>query len=273
MWGAATIRSLSVLCFIGGAIVVRPASAEPVDDIANDAAQGLVLPFSATATRSIPVRLRPDSSSPEVGLLHEGATVSVSACAPDCAAPHAWALIGIDAAVDLEALARPRSTGATAPVAPAPETLWYGRVGKSGIKIFKEPRVDGPIVTRKRLSREMAFLPNLELRKGGWLERVEGGLSALAGCKFLRRASSRARPDHGCRWRSLFASYAGRGTTARVLCTATIESPSAISGPFASPPTADRSRGVPCESSYGTARHRRCRPAPSGSWSTFRSRR
>ena len=182
MWGPATI---SALCFIGATIVVCPVSSEPVGDTAKDAAYGLVPPFAAAATRSVPVRLRPDSASPEVGLLHEGATVSVSACAPDCAAPHAWAIIGVDAAVSLEALALPRSAGSAAPAAPTPETLWYGRVGKSGIKIFKEPRLDGPIVTRKRLSREMAFLPDVELRKNGWLERAEGGFVRLRRVQIL----------------------------------------------------------------------------------------
>ena len=136
---------------------------------------GLAVPFSATVkTHLARVRARPDNSSPEVGLLREGAMVTVTACQPDCGAPHAWALLGTDGAVKIEVLNSP-----PVPVdessEPTPESLWYGRVGKSGIKIFKEPRLHGPLLTRKRISREMAFLPKVELRQSGWFERIEGG--------------------------------------------------------------------------------------------------
>ena len=120
------------------------------------------------------MRVRPDNDSPEVGLLREGATVTVTACQPDCGAPHAWALLGADGAVKMEVL-DPQPVRVEASAEPIPESLWYGRIGKSGIKIFKEPRVHGPILTRKRLSREMAFLPKVELRQSGWFERIEGG--------------------------------------------------------------------------------------------------
>ena len=135
----------------------------------------ITAPFSATVrTTRARVRVRPDNDSPEVGLLREGAVVTVTACQPDCGAPHAWALLGTDGAVKIEVLnSQPvRVEGSFEPI---PESLWYGRVGKSGIKIFKEPRLHGPLLTRKRISREMAFLPKVELRQNGWFERIEGG--------------------------------------------------------------------------------------------------
>jgi hypothetical protein len=118
--------------------------------------------------------LHPESSSSEVGLLREGAEITVTACQPSCASPQAWALLGADGAVKLDLL-DPNSVRVDGPAAPTAESSWYGRVGKSGIKIFKEPRLNGPIITRKRINREMAFLPNVELWKNGWLERIEGG--------------------------------------------------------------------------------------------------
>ena len=51
------------------------------------------------------MHVRPENDSPEVGLLREGATVTVTACQPDCGAPHAWALLGADGALKLEMLA------------------------------------------------------------------------------------------------------------------------------------------------------------------------
>jgi hypothetical protein len=128
---------------------------------------GLTAPFPATVkTHLARVRVRPETDSPEVGLLREGATVTVTACQPDCGAAQAWGLLGADGAVKLEML-NPQLVRADASIEPAPESLWYGRVGRSGIKIFKEPRPHGPLLTRKRLAREMAFLPNVELRQRG----------------------------------------------------------------------------------------------------------
>jgi hypothetical protein len=116
--------------------------------------------------------LHPEVDSPEVGFLREDATVTVTECKPDCASPHGWALLGADGAIKL-ALLNPRS--ADAPSAPSAENLWYGRAGKSAIRIFEQPRPDGPILARNQKNREMAFLPNVDLRTQGWLERVEGG--------------------------------------------------------------------------------------------------
>jgi L,D-transpeptidase-like protein len=135
----------------------------------------LTAPFVATVKpHSMRVRLRSDSKSPEVGLLREGAAVTVTACEPDCETPLAWALLGTDGVVRLDALTAQHNL-VEPPVAMAAESLWYGRVGPSGIMIFREPNLHGPVLTRKRLSREMAFFPRVELRSRGWLERVEGG--------------------------------------------------------------------------------------------------
>ena len=152
-----------------------PAAVERTGTSLQSSSESLTAPFSATVrTRVARVRARPENDSPEVGLLREGATVTVTACLPDCGAPHAWGLLGADGAVKIEMLeSQPVRVEASAE--PTPETSWYGRVGKLGIKIFKEPRLHGPILTRKRLSREMAFLPKDELRQSGWFERIEGG--------------------------------------------------------------------------------------------------
>jgi hypothetical protein len=161
--------------FAGVDNVVR----ENIDDILN-------APFSATVKLNYAhVYLRPESGSPEVGLLREGAKVMVSSCQPDCATPHAWALLGADGATKLDWLA-PESIAAEASIHPTAESLWYGRVGKSGIAIFRKPRLGGPMISRERLNREMAFFPNAELWKDGWLERVEGGFVRSRLVKILR---------------------------------------------------------------------------------------
>ena len=130
-------------------------------------------PFSAAVkTRFARVRLHPEAESPEIGFLREGATVTVTACKPDCASSHGWALLGADGAIKL-GLLDPQSAE-TPPTANA-ENSWYGRAGKSAVRIFKQPRLDGPILARNQKNREMAFLPNVDLRTQGWLERVEGG--------------------------------------------------------------------------------------------------
>jgi hypothetical protein len=135
----------------------------------------LTAPFSATVKPSfLHVHLGPETDSPEVGLLRKGAQVLVTSCQPDCETPHAWAMLGSDGAARLDSLT-PENTLAERSIYPTAESLWYGRVGKSGITIFKKPQLGGPILTRKRLNREMAFLPNVELRRDGWMERIEGG--------------------------------------------------------------------------------------------------
>ena len=153
----------------------EPASVDGIEIPTRSSGDGLTAPFSAIVkTRLAQVHVRPENDSPEVGLLREGAMVTVTACQPDCGAPHAWALLGADGAVKMEVL-DPQPVRVEASTEPTPESLWYGRVGQLGIKIFKEPRLHGPILTRKRLSREMAFLPRVELRQSGWFERIEGG--------------------------------------------------------------------------------------------------
>jgi hypothetical protein len=152
---------------------VWAASAGEESPLARSSADARIPPFSAAVkARFARVRLRPEGESPEVGFLREGATVTVTACNPDCASPHGWALLGADGAVKL-ALLNPQPTEAASE--PTAENLWYGRIGKSTFRIFKEPRLDGPILARNQKNREMAFLPNVDLRTRGWLERVEGG--------------------------------------------------------------------------------------------------
>lgn len=82
-----------------------------------------------------------------------------------------WARGGV---VENRALA-PNATLIAQRAPPIPESLWYGRVGKQGIRIFKSPNVHAPLASRRRISRELAFFPNVKLQEEGWFERVEGG--------------------------------------------------------------------------------------------------
>jgi hypothetical protein len=148
-----------------------------VDDALNAPFSAIVRPNTAH------VFLNPDINSPEVGLLHEGARVTVTSCQPDCATPRAWALLGSDGAMRLDLLV-PVPVLSGTPIDSTAESLWYGMVGKSGITIFMAPRL-GRIVTRKRLHREMAFVPNVELWRNGWMERIEGGFVHARWVKLL----------------------------------------------------------------------------------------
>jgi hypothetical protein len=161
------------VCSLMSTIFVWAASASEEGPLGRTSADARTPPFSAAVkTRFARVRLHPEAESPEIGVLREGATVTVTACKPDCASPHGWALLGADGAIKLALLNPQPSEAASAPNA---ETSWYGRIGKSAFRIFKQPRLDGPILARNQKNREMAFLPNVELRARGWLERVEGG--------------------------------------------------------------------------------------------------
>ena len=171
-------RPICNLAVCGSLLVLiraYPCHADEAVNFSKEGVRTLTGPFSAVVKTSFArVRARPENNSPEVGLLREGATVTVTSCKPDCATAHAWALLGSDGAVELNVL-NSNTTGVDVPHPPNAESSWYGRVGKTGITIFKEPRLNGPIVTRKRMNREMAFLPDVELWKRGWLERIEGG--------------------------------------------------------------------------------------------------
>lgn len=167
------IASVAVCGSVLSPVFVWAASASEERSLPRTNSDARIPPFSAAVkTHFARVRLRPEADSPEIGILREGATVTVTACKPDCASPHGWALLGADGAIKL-ALLNPQPAEALA--APTAEKSWYGRVGKSPIRIFKQPRLDGPILARNQRNREMAFLPNVELRARGWLERVEGG--------------------------------------------------------------------------------------------------
>lgn len=169
------IHSLSICASLLGTCLAESALADNQDAAPENSAPLLLPPFSAAVKSTFArVRLRPEDNSPEVGLLREGATITVTACQPDCASPRTWALLGADGAVKLDQL-DPKPVQLEGPAAPTAESSWYGRVGESGIKIFKEPRLGGPIITRQRINREMAFLPNVDLLKKGWFERIEGG--------------------------------------------------------------------------------------------------
>ena len=146
----------------------------------------LTAPFLADVKTSLArVYLRPDVDSPEVGLLRRGATVTVTACSPNCAALNGWGVLGTDGVVEFNRLSPVREQ-VEASALPAAANLWYGRVGKLGIKIFREPQLSANVLTRKRLSRELAFYPNVDLRKTGWFERVEGGFVRAARVEALR---------------------------------------------------------------------------------------
>jgi hypothetical protein len=193
----ASIRNLAVCGLLLSSLLGWPLSAEKGNVSLEVSTTAPITPFFA-AVKSQPaqVHLRPENDSPEVGLMRTGATITVTACRPDCAAPHAWALLAPEGAIKLELL-NTKPVHLETPTSPTAETSWYGRVGKSGIKVFREPRLNGPIVTHERLSREMAFLPNSDLRNGGWLERVEGGFVRASRVKTLTpsRFQGQVRPD------------------------------------------------------------------------------
>ena len=193
----ASIRSLAVCGSFLSSLLGWPLSADKEDVPPQINTTAPIAPFfAAVTTRPARVHLHPENDSPEVGLLRAGATVMVTACRPDCATPHAWALLAPEGAIKLELL-NTQPVHLETPAAPTAETSWYGRVGKSGIKIFREPRLNGPVVTHERLNREMAFLPSVDLKNGGWLERVEGGFVRASRVKTLTpsRFQGQVRPD------------------------------------------------------------------------------
>jgi hypothetical protein len=175
--GSPSRFSLSLACSaLLASFLARPTLAEEAASIPETNDGNLSPPFSAiVAPRYAHVYLRPEPDSPEIGLLRQGAKVLVTSCYPDCTTPHAWASLGANGVVRFALLTPLPIAAATPLLGPTAEGLWYGAVGKLGITIFKEPRLFGRIVTRERIPREMAFLPDVELRKSGWLERVEGG--------------------------------------------------------------------------------------------------
>ena len=175
-----------------GSSFVRAAWASEEGSPSGASPDARIPPFpAAVKTRFARVRLRPEADSPEVGFLRERTTVTVTACKPDCTSPHGWALLGADGAVKLGLLDPQPAEAATAPTA---ENSWYGRAGKSAIRIFKQPRLDGPILARNQKNREMAFLPDVELRARGWLERVEGGFVPVRRVQMLAPSQFQGEP-------------------------------------------------------------------------------
>jgi len=172
---AGLVRDALVFGSVLGSISVGHAWADEESSLPNMSVHARTAPFLAAVKTSFArVRLRPETDSPEVGLLREGALVTVTECKPDCASSHAWALLGTDGAVKLDQL-NPQPIRSEAPTATTAESSWYGRASKAAIRIFKQPRFDGPVLALKRMNNEMAFLPNVDLRMRGWLERIEGG--------------------------------------------------------------------------------------------------
>ncbi|MEO6953230.1 MAG: L,D-transpeptidase [Polyangia bacterium] len=156
------------LSVLGLVVLVSCVDAAAVED-------GLA-PFEAELTvASTYVRSRADESSPEVGLLREGARVRVTACQPDCTQEGAWALLGTDGAVRASMLRRVDPSIAARASDPGPEALIYGRVGKRGITIYTSASARSRVLSRRRIPREMAFFPDEPLRASGWLHRVDGG--------------------------------------------------------------------------------------------------
>lgn len=169
-------RNLAVCSSILTLVLASRTWADETDAALENDGAPLTAPFLAEVKAAVArAHLRPDADSPEVGLLREGAIVTVTACRPDCAALKGWGLLGTDGAVELDRLSPLREPAEASAGAPTAANLWYGRVGKSGVKICREPRLRGPLLTRKRISREMAFSPNVDLQRTGWLERAEGG--------------------------------------------------------------------------------------------------
>ena len=138
----------------------------------------------------------------------------VSACRPDCVTDGAWALLGADGAIRLSLL-RIGSNPDAADVIPPAEDLDYGRVGRGGVRIYKEASLGRGIRTQRRIPREMAFRRNPALRADGWLQRIEGGYVRARLVDALAPSPFKGRPSLDCRWRSSCASSASSGPSAR----------------------------------------------------------
>ena len=126
---ATSSRHLAVCGSLLSSLLSLPSLADKSDDVLESSDNPLATPFAATVKPSfVHVYLRPETNSPEVGLLREGAEVIVTSCQPDCATPHAWASLGTDGAVRLDLL-NPKPIAIETPTQPTAESLWYGVVG------------------------------------------------------------------------------------------------------------------------------------------------
>ena len=141
------------------------------------------------------VRLRPEESAPQIGLLRAGARLTVSGCVPDCASKEAWALLGSDGAVRLSSLRQATESEAPA-VTISADRLWYGRARSRAPRIYQTPDLRAPHIHHPEVPLEMALLPDETLRASGWFERVEGGYVQVKGVSFLEvsRFSGQASP-------------------------------------------------------------------------------
>jgi murein DD-endopeptidase MepM/ murein hydrolase activator NlpD len=182
------------LSLVGLLLLASPISAAPAPP-SQAASPMRTPPFTAViAANSTRSHAQPEEKSPELGTLRKGATVTVTACVPDCAAKNGWAVLGSAGAVKLSALYSHEVPSDAVPPPPA-ETLLYGRVGKEGTPIYKEPKAGSTELSSKKMPREMAFLPNEALRADGWFERADGGFVLARGVTLLTPSKFQGEPQ------------------------------------------------------------------------------
>jgi len=164
-------------------------------------------------------------------ILREDATVTVTECKPDCASPHG---VGAGSALMVpSSLLCSTRDPADAPSAPSAENLCTDAAGIGYLSSRAPTDHSGANQEKPR----MAFLPNVDLRTQGWLERVEGGFVPARRVQML--APSRFQGERGlnCRLHSLSANMPRRQ---RPDCSATTESRCGKSTRLASRRTAGR---------------------------------
>lgn len=119
------------------------------------------------------VRVRPETTAPEVGLLTLGDRVRVVACTPRCNAPGAWALLDGPGAVRLSLLALPPPPAGAAGQG-ATAVYVYGRLIRGG-QVHGRPDPRAPVVARHRVGNDLAFVDEAAPSAPGWLLRPGGG--------------------------------------------------------------------------------------------------
>lgn len=131
-------------------------------------------PFGAWANAPSYVRKEPKVSAHLSGVLQRGDTVNVTACVPDCKSPRAWAILGNDGAVPLRILRQlpvpMEAFGSSAAV-----RYEYGRVPNAETPVFAAPQPKSKVIRKEKAEFRLAFVPNPEKAKEGWLQRPDGG--------------------------------------------------------------------------------------------------
>jgi len=150
------------------------------------------LPFSAwVTTDAANVRREAGVNAPVVGLLHRGDVVQVTDCVPDCHSPGAWGLLNGNSAIRLDVLNLPPQ-----PLSPkaAATQYWRATVAVRRAPIFERPDVRSRVMSRQRLGSGLAFIPNDNVRKSGWLHHTSGGYVRVKDVRFPTPSTLQGEP-------------------------------------------------------------------------------